>query len=172
MKVNELLNAVKQAFAKGAKVVQATQVEQDKKIQALVDYHVLNCTVTKAEYLKGNSVKNENRAQIKGLFDGLVESGYIQSSAGRNYQTSFWLAFEHNVPFQRDLFKSFKKSNEGKTKTPKSGKVVEYTLESALKTLGKSLYQLRKVNQVLAVSALLDTIFEFYPEFQEPSSEE
>jgi hypothetical protein len=174
MLVNKTLIAnVLKEFTKGAKATQALQLNQDKAIQAVLDAIVVNCDKPKAEFLKGNSKTNEARAQIKELFDKLVEAEFIQKSAGANYQSSFWLAFEHNVPFKRDLFKSFKKTTATKKEnTPKAGKVTEYTLEGALKTLGKSLFQLRKVNQSMAVSHILDSVLEYYPEFKEPTNDE
>jgi hypothetical protein len=173
MLVNKtLINAVVNSFAKGAKALQQTQVTQDKAIQQVLDAMVVVCNKPKEEFLKGNSKTNVARNQIKEMFDALVSAEYIQKSAGANYQTSFWLAFEHGLEFKRDLFKSYKKPGTPKEKTPKSGKVVEYTLDGALKTMGKALFQLRKVNQTMAVSMILDSVLEFYPEFKEATSEE
>lgn len=98
-----ITNAVVKSFEGEAKAIAKARMMQDKAIQAANDAMVIACDKPKAEFLKGNAKTNPARAQIKAMFDAIVEKGFISKSSAASYQSAFWVAFETNVPFQRDL---------------------------------------------------------------------
>jgi len=118
---------------------------QDREIQKAVDAMTLACNMDKALFLKGNAKTNANRAEVKALFTGLVEAGYLSKATGTNYQTSFWIAFEQNVPFQRDLFKTdnAKKTEPADKSVTKAGAVKSTTRESLDQSINKVIEQAR-----------------------------
>jgi hypothetical protein len=169
-----ILSAIVSKFAEGKKAFEAleasTIAEQDKEITKLVDYHLVTCKVTKAEYMKGNSAKNPARLEVKNLFEGLAEAGYIGKGSVKTYQGCFWIAFEKGLPFGRNLANEkteAKKTETAKAETAKAGKVEVTTIAEMHKTLSKALAQGRLLNQLVFVPALLDFIVEHYPEFKE-----
>ena len=98
-----IIGAFATAKAKADKLIADSTTNQNKAIQALGDAHVIACATTKAEYLKGNSKTNEARGEVKALFDSLVSKEYISKNSAQQYAQCFWIAFETNVPFSRDL---------------------------------------------------------------------
>ena len=162
-----IIKNVIKSFDKGAKQVQALRVEQDKAIQSAVDAFTIVCDKPKAEFLKGNAKTNEARAQVKAMFDALVEAGHIQKSAGANYQTSFWIAFTENAPFQRDLFKSHKPAQESKPKTPKAGKIESTNREALDKTISKAIAQARLLGLTEFAANMVDLCLESLEGFKE-----
>lgn len=163
-------------FAEGKKAFEAleasTIVDQDKEITKLVDSHLVACKVTKAEYMKGNSVKNDARREVKELFEGLAEKGYISKGTVKTYQGCFWIAFEKGIPFGRNLAneKTEAKKKDATTKTEsvtKAGKVSETDMPALILTLQKALHQCTLLNQSMLKGALIDAIVEFIPEFTE-----
>ena len=93
----------------------------------------LACDTTKEEFMKGNAKTNANRAEVKALFLGLAEAKYISNATATNYQTSFWVAFEQNVPFQRDLFATANANKtEAKAKADTKAGAVKSTTREAL----------------------------------------
>lgn len=161
-----LVSSVFKAFEGEAKAVAKARTDQDKAIQSVLDAMTIACDKPKAEFLKGNAVKNPARAEIKALFDGLVEKGFISKSSGASYQSAFWIAFEQGIPFQRDL--NNKKTDAPKTKAePKSGPVISTTRESLDKTLSKALAQARALNLDIFAAEMLDLCLESLDGFKE-----
>ena len=154
------------------KALQAKNVKlQNVEISKLVDAHIVaNDKPTKAEYMKGNSATNEARKEIKTLFEGLATAGYIEKSTVKSYQNSFWIAFEHGVPFNRNLANkksADKKAEATKTETAKAGKVETTTIAEMHKTLSKALAQARILNQTIFAGEVVDFIIATYPDFKE-----
>ena len=166
-----IIGAFATAKAKAEKLEADSISKQNAEIQKLVDAHLLACTTTKAEYLKGNSATNEARGEVKALFDSLVSKDYIKKSSGQQYAQCFWIAFETGVPFARDLVNKKAKANaEVNAKaeaTAKAGKVEVTDMPALTLTLQKALHQCTLLNQTLLKGALLDAIVEFIPEFSE-----
>lgn len=166
-----IVEAFATAKAKADKLEADSVKNQNKAIQALNDAHLLACTTTKAEYLKGNASSNDARKEVKALFDSLVTEGYISKATGQQYQQCFWIAFEQGVPFSRDLVnKKAKAKAEANAKAeakPKSGKVEKTDMPALVATLQKALHQCGLLNQTMLKGALIDTIVEFIPDFTE-----
>ena len=166
-----IIGAFATAKAKAEKLEADSITKQNQEIQKLVDAHVIACNVTKAEYLKGNSKTNEARGEVRALFDALVEKKYIGKNSAQQYAQCFWIAFETNVPFSRDLAnKKAEAKAEANTKaeaTAKAGKVEVTDMPALTLTLQKALHQCTLLNQTLLKGALLDAIVEFIPEFTE-----
>jgi hypothetical protein len=171
----KIVSAIVSKFAEGKKAFEeleiATIADQDKEIQKLVDYHLVNCKVTKAEYMKGNSAKNPARLEVKQLFEKLAELKYIGSGSVKTYQGCFWIAFEKGVPFGRNLANEKTEAKKQETakaeSTAKSGKVEKTDMPALVLTLQKALYQCNLLNQTILKGALLDAIVETIPDFVE-----
>jgi hypothetical protein len=174
-----ILASIVSKFAEGKKAFEALEasiiVDQDKEITKLVDSHLLACKTTKAEYMKGNSVKNDARREVKELFEGLAESGYISKGTVKTYQGCFWIAFEKGIPFGRNLANEkteAKKKETAKTEaTAKSGKVVSTTRVELDKTLSKALLQARALGLAEFAATLLDHCIESLADFKEITSD-
>ena len=138
-----IIQSIFKSFEKGRKLEASIVASQDAEIQKAVDTMSVACDTTKAEFLKGNAKTNPNRAEVKSLFMGLVEAGYISKTTANNYQTSFWIAFEQNVPFQRDLFKTHntKKTEEKSGDSKKAGAVKSTTREALDQSIHKVIEQ-------------------------------
>lgn len=165
-----IIGAFATAKAKADKLEADSIKNQNKAIQALVDAHLLACTTTKAEYMKGNSATNEARGEVKALFDTLVSKEYIKSTSAQQYQQCFWIAFETGVPFARDLVnkKAEAKAEAGKAEAKaKAGKVEVTDMPALVATLQKALHQCTLLNQSMLKASLIDAIVEFIPEFKE-----
>ena len=166
-----IIGAFATAKAKADKLIADSTTNQNKAIQALVEAHVIACATTKAEYLKGNSKTNEARGEVKTLFDSLVSKGYISKNSAQQYAQCFWIAFETNVPFSRDLANKKAEANaEVNAKaeaTAKAGKVEVTDMPALIATLQKALHQCTLLNQTMLKGALVDAIVEFIPEFTE-----
>ena len=145
-------------------------VEQDKEIQKLVDSHLIACTTTKAEYMKGNSAKNDARKEVKELFEKLAEMGCIGKGSVKTYQGCFWIAFEKGIAFGRNLANEkteAKKAETAKAESVKAGAVTTTTIAEMHKTLSKALGQARTLNQSIFAAELIDFILITYPDFKE-----
>ena len=166
-----IIGAFATAKAKADKLIADSITKQNAEIQKLVDAHVLACATTKAEYLKGNSKTNEARGEVKSLFDSLVSKEYISKNSAQQYAQCFWIAFETNVPFSRDLAnKKAEAKAEANTKaetTAKAGKVEVTDMPALIATLQKALHQCSLLNQTMLKGALVDAIVEFIPDFTE-----
>jgi len=140
------------------------RTDQDKAINAVLDAMTLACDKPKAEFMKGNSVKNLARGEVKEMFDAIISPTCSKASAAQ-YQTAFWIAFEKGIPFQRDLVN--KKSDAKKDASPKSGPVISTTRESLDKTLSKALGQARALGLTEFAAEILDLCLESLDGFQE-----
>lgn len=166
---NSLVAAVVKSFEGEAKAIAKARTSQDKAIQATLDAMFIACDKPKAEFMKGNSKSNEARAQIKSMFDAIVEKGFISKSSGTQYQSAFWIAFESGVEFSRDLNnkKSAAKQSETSEAKAKVGAVTTTTVAELHKTLSKALAQARILNQSIFAADLVDLITDTWPEFKE-----
>ncbi len=164
-----IIGAFKSAKVQADKLLADSVTKQNAEIQKLVDAHIVACTTTKAEYLKGNSVKNDARREVKELFESLAKAEYISQKSATQYQTCFWIAFEKGIPFSRDLVnaKAKAKAEKTKTETAKAGKVEVTTIAEMHKTLSKALAQARILNQTIFAGELVDFIIATYPDFKE-----
>ena len=166
-----IIGAFATAKAKAEKLEADSISKQNAEIQKLVDAHVIACNTTKAEYLKGNSKTNEARGEVKALFDSLVSKEYISKNSAQQYAQCFWIAFETNVPFSRDLAnKKAEAKAEANVKaeaTAKAGKVEVTDMPALIATLQKALHQCTLLNQSMLKASLIDSIIEFIPDFTE-----
>jgi hypothetical protein len=162
-----IVSGIFSAFKGEAQAVAKARVNQDKAIQIALDTMRAACNVPKADFMKGNAVKNPARAEVKSIFDGLVEAGYIGKSAGANYQTSFWIAFEQGIDFQRDLFKSNKPASEPKAAKPKAGKVESTDRKALDATLSKAIKQARLLGLTEFAADIVDLCLESLDGFKE-----
>jgi len=121
--------------------------------------------------MKGTSVKNEAKGEVKALFDSLVADKYISKNTAQQYQQCFWIAFEKGIPFTRDLVnkkaEAKAEANTPKTETPKAGPVEKTDMPALIATLQKALHQCTLLNQSMLKGALVDAIVEFIPDFTE-----
>ena len=165
-----IIGAFSSAHAKAKKLEAESISKQNAEIQKLVDAHLLACTTTKAEYMKGNSATNEAKGEVKALFDSLVAKDYIKSTSAQQYQQCFWIAFEKGVPFSRDLVNKKAKAKAdatAKADSTKSGKVEVTDMPALVATLQKALHQCTLLNQLILKGALIDAIVETIPDFVE-----
>ena len=161
-----LVSSVFKAFEGEAKAVAKARTDQDKAIQAVLDAMTIACDKPKALFMKGNAKTNEARAEIKAIFDGLVEKGFVSKSSGASYQSAFWIAFEQGIPFQRDL-NNKKEPSESTPAIPKSGKVTSTSRTDLDKTLSKALAQARALGLTDFAADLLDHCIESLDGFKE-----
>ena len=163
-----LTNAIINAFT--GKVA-ALNAMQDKTIQKAVDAMRVACSVPVAEFLKGNAKTNPARGQVAAMFTEIVTAGGLSKSAANNYATSFWVAFEQGVPFQRTLFESGRKAKVAATdKTPdtkKAGAVRETNRAELDKTICKMLEQARLIGLTEFAALVLDVCVECLDKFTE-----
>ena len=163
-----LTNAIINAFT--GKVA-ALNAMQDKAIQKAIDAMFLACDKPVAEFLKGNAKTNPARGQVAEMFTAIVTAGGLSKSAANNYATSFWIAFERGVPFQRTLFESGRKAKVAATdKTPdtkKAGAVKTTDRAELDKTLCKALQQARLLGLTEFAAEILDVCLESLEGFTE-----
>jgi hypothetical protein len=165
-----IIGTFKTAKVQADKLLADSTTKQNAEIQKLVDAHLLACTTTKAEYLKGNSVKNDARREVKELFESLAKAEYISQKSATQYQTCFWIAFEKGIPFTRDLVNVKAKAKAdatAKAESVKAGAVTTTTIAEMHKTLSKALAQARTLNQSIFAAELIDFILITYPDFKE-----
>jgi hypothetical protein len=165
-----IIGTFKTAKVQADKLLADSTTKQNAEIQKLVDAHLLACTTTKAEYLKGNSVKNDARREVKELFESLAKAEYISQKSATQYQTCFWIAFEKGIPFSRDLVNVKAKAKAdatAKAESVKAGAVTTTTIAEMHKTLSKALAQARTLNQSIFAAELIDFILITYPDFKE-----
>ena len=165
-----IIGTFKTANVQADKLLADSTTKQNAEIQKLVDAHLLACTTTKAEYLKGNSVKNDARREVKELFESLAKAEYISQKSATQYQTCFWIAFEKGIPFARDLVNVKAKAKAdatAKAESVKAGAVTTTTIAEMHKTLSKALAQARTLNQSIFAAELVDFILITYPDFKE-----
>lgn len=160
-----IVSTIFKSFEGEAKAIQKARAIQDQAIQQALDVMTLACDKPKAEFMKGNAKTNPARAEVKGIFDGLVEKGFISKASGAQYQSCFWIAFETGVEFSRDL--ANKKSETKKESTPKAGKVTSTSRTDLDKTLSKALAQARMLGLTEFAATLLDHCLESLDGFKE-----
>ena len=163
----KLTAAVVVAFT--GKVADLT-ILQDKAIQKVSDAMRLACDVPVLEFMKGTAVKNPARKQIAEMFTEIVTAGGLKQKTANNYATSFWIAFEQNVPFQRSLFEAGRKAKAADTKTTDTKKAgaVKTTDRAALDaTLCKALQQARLLGLTEFAAEILDICLESLEGFSE-----
>lgn len=168
-----IVDATIKAFGKAHTTLEtaarkATETE-DKAIQQTLDAMILACDKPKAEFLKGNSKTNPARAQIKGMFDALVEAQYLSKATAATYQSCFWLAFETGVPFSRTLAKdaSNDKPKADKPAAAKAGKVESTTRTELDKTISKAIKQARLLGLTEFAAELVDVCVDRLDGFKE-----
>lgn len=161
-----LVSSVFKAFEGEAKAVAKARTEQDKAIQAVLDAMLIACDKPKELFMKGNAKTNEARAEVKAIFDGLVEKKHISKSSGVSYACAFWIAFETGVPFQRDLNNKADDTPKAKAE-PKAGKVTSTSRTDLDKTLSKALAQARMLGLTEFAADLLDHCIESLDGFKE-----
>jgi hypothetical protein len=164
-----IISTIFKSFEGEAKAIQKARVIQDQAIQQALDVMTLACDTPKVEFMKGNSKTNMARAEVKGIFDGLVEKGFISKASGAQYQSCFWIAFETGVEFSRDLVN--KKSEDKKESTPKAGKVTSTSRTDLDKTLSKAIAQARMLGLTDFAAEMLDLCIESLDDFKETTSD-
>ena len=165
-----LVAAVVRSFEGEAKAIAKARALQDKAIQSALDAMYIACDKPKAEFLKGNAKTNPARGQVAAMFKEIVEAGGISKSASANYATTFWIAFEQNVPFQRSLFEAGRKAKAATEKTPDTKKAgsVKTTDRAALDaTICKALQQARLLGLTEFAAEILDVCLESLEGFSE-----
>jgi hypothetical protein len=161
-----IVNSIFKAFEGEAAAIAKARTNQDKAIQVALDAMTVACDKPKELFMKGNAKTNEARAEIKAIFDGLVEAKHISKSSGVSYACAFWIAFEQGIPFQRDL--NNKKEGAGESvATPKSGKVTSTSRTDLDKTLSKALAQARMLGLTEFAATILDHCLESLEGFKE-----
>lgn len=176
-----IIDATIKAFDKSQSTIEAatrkaTEIE-DKAIQKTLDAMTIACDKPKAEFMKGNAVKNPARAQIKGLFDALAEKGFVSKASASVYQSCFWMAFEKGIPFSRTLAKDASDAKaaakDTASDTPKAkakaGKVSTTTRAELDKTITKVLQQARLLNLTDFAGDILDVCIDRLDGFKEIS---
>lgn len=147
------------------------RAKQDVAIQKVVDAMRLACDVPVAEFLKGNSKTNPARAQIAAMFTEITEAGGLSKAAGPNYATSFWIAFEKNIPFERTLYEAGRKAKAAKAgdaKPAAKAGAVKTTDRAALDaTICKMLQQARLLGLDGFAAEILDVCLERLDGFAE-----
>jgi hypothetical protein len=146
---------------------------QDAAIQKVVDAMRIACAVPVVEFMGGNAKTNPARGQVAAMFTEIVTAGGLSKSAGANYATSFWIAFETNVPFARTLYEGGRKAKAkatpkaGAAATPKAG-AVKTTDRAALDaTICKMLQQARLLGLDGFAAEILDVCLERLDGFTE-----
>jgi hypothetical protein len=164
------------AFGKADKLAKETGAKiiaiQDKAVQLLLDDMVIKADKPKVEFAQGNACSNPARAEVKALFDALVEKEYIKAKSAAQYQSCFWHAFKTGVPFSRSLIneKAATKKADGASKataTPKTGKVESTTRAELDKTLSKAIKQARLLKLTEFAACILDQCIESLDAFKE-----
>lgn len=162
-----LLSTIDKSFEGEAKAIAKARVIQDQAIQQALDVVTLVCDKPKAEFLKGNSKTNLARGEVKALFDGLVEKGFISKATGAQYQSCFWIAFETGVEFSRDLANKKSDAKTKKDAAPKAGAVTSTSRTDLDKTLSKALAQARMLGLTEFAATMLDHCLESLEGFKE-----
>ena len=121
------------------KGVAALVAETDGQLQKALDVVTLQCKVSKAEYMKGNSKTNAARAAVNELMATVGKAAGWGDSAQRNYGTSFWMCFKSGVAFDRCAYMG-DRSKDKKTGS-KAGSTTTTTMDSVVTTLKKAIQQ-------------------------------
>lgn len=163
-----IVSKINTEFAKGKKLADQARAKQDAAIQMHVDaMRVAMGKTPMATFLKGNAAKNDARREVKELFESLATADHISAASARIYAGSYWVAFEQNVPFQRDLFKGKAKPASDKGDDKKAGEVKSTTREALDKTLSKAIEQARLLGLTEFAAEMLDLCIESLDGFTE-----
>lgn len=141
------------------KIVATVAADRSKAINFVLDAMWVACDQPKDIFLKGNAATNPARAQVKNMFDAIVEAGHLEASTAKTYQSCFWIAFEKGIAWAPDLANkktAEKQAGEASAATPKSGKVTETTRAELDKTLSKALAQARSIGLIDFAADMLD----------------
>jgi hypothetical protein len=162
--------AIVSKILKSAEAERKVSAQAETKTDMLIQQHIdalrLSCKTSYVEFMKGNSKTNPARAEVKALFEAFAEALGKGESAARNYATSYWMAFEQNVPFQRSLFTNKPKA-EAKPSDKKAGKVKETSRTELDKTLSKAIEQARLLKLDNFAAEILDLCLESLHDFKE-----
>jgi hypothetical protein len=165
------LKAFKDSHGKLNKVMATIASDRSKAVNQVLDAMVIACDQPKALFLKGNAATNPARAQVKNMFDAIVEAGHLESSSGKSYQTCFWIAFEQGCAWSPDLANKksadTKKAGETKTSTKASGAVQSTSRKDLDKTLSKALAQARLLGLLDFAADMLDLCQDCLDGFEE-----
>ena len=156
--------------SKLTKVLATIQGERSKSINLMLDAFWMACDKPKDIFLKGNAGTNPARAQVKGVFDSIVEAGHLTKATAATYQTCFWIAFETGQPWAPDLANAKTKAkNETATDSaiPTAGASTQTTRTELDKTLSKALAQARAIGLTDFAADLLDMCLDRLDNFQE-----
>jgi len=151
------------------KALAAIQGERSKALNVMLDAFWVACDKPKDVFLKGNAATNPARAQVKGVFDSIVEAGHLTKATAATYQTCFWIAFEKGVAWAPDLANAKtkeKQSGAGAT-IPKAGASTQTTRAELDKTLSKALAQARAIGLLDFAADMLDLIQDRLDNFEE-----
>ena len=160
-----IVKSIVTSFGKEAKVVANVRTEQDKCIQKALDAMLTACTVVKSEFLKGNATSNPARAEVKAIFDALVEAKFIAKASGAMYASSFWMAFESGAAFKRDLASKAKPTTDSKTPSPK--RTVNASRENLDRVLTQALKMARDLGLKEFAADVLDVCIDSLADFKE-----
>lgn len=150
------------------KALAAIQGERSKALNVMLDAFWVACDKPKDVFLKGNAATNPARAQVKGVFDSIVEAGHLTKATAATYQTCFWIAFEKGVAWAPDLANAkTKEKQSGDTKTPVAGGTQSTTRTDLDKTLSKALAQARLLGLGGFAADMLDFIHDRLDNFEE-----
>lgn len=162
-----IVTSIFKAFEGEAKAKAKAVIAQDQAIQSALDVMLLVCDKPKAEFLAGNAKTNPARGEIKALFFGLHEAGYIEENTARQYQSAFWIAFEKGVPWSRSLANKKADAKKADAKATASGKVTSTSRTDLDKTLSKALAQARMLGLTEFAATMLDHCLESLEGFKE-----
>lgn len=148
--VTPALAAAKAEQSGVANLIAAT----DGAIQKWVDVMILRAKTGKKEFMKGNARTNEARKEIGDLFAKLAPVAGWQESAVRNYQTSFWMAFETGKPYQRSSYLNRKPGGASRgAQHDKGATINDETIVADLVRLANHLFALDRDGEVKSLQA-------------------
>jgi hypothetical protein len=155
--------------SKLTKMLATIQGERSKAINTMLDAMFVACDKPKDVFLKGNAATNPARAQVKGVFDAIVEAGHLTKATAATYQTCFWIAFMDGVSWAPDLANKKTEGNKptGGDKSPPTGTVQSTSRTDLDKTLTKALAQARLLGLSDFAADLLDMCLDRLDNFQE-----
>jgi hypothetical protein len=163
-----VVNSIINSFKGEAQAVSKARTEQDKQINKALDAMIVaNDKPTKAEFLKGNSIKNPARAEVNEIFGALVEAKYISGNTARQYAQCFWIAFETGVPFSRELANKKSAGTASASTAPNAGAITSTSRSDLDKTLSKALAQARILGLTDFAATMLDHCIESLDGFTE-----
>jgi hypothetical protein len=167
------LATFKATDAKLTKVMAAISGDRSKAVNQVLDAMWVACDQPKEIFMKGNAATNAARAQVKNMFDAIVEAGHLESNTAKSYQTCFWIAFKEGVAWSPDLAnkKSAAKSDSGTDSAdsaiPKAGAATQTNRAELDKTISKALAQARAIGLTDFAAEMLDLCLDRLDNFKE-----